>query len=180
LATFDAARQDWASEGSSSASRLSISTAGPITNEGGQPIHWTPTHIWRTSPLEYKVCQVLEWDLAHAKIVDNTGIHEVAHSDIQELRAEGGARRRAQARRPQSPLSQPLYHEAEARLSHSDQASWRSSSSEHGWGEEKARVGVSSLSVHLARQVAAKVDRQVEQMSAHILRALIGPRNMFL
>ena len=149
-----------------------------VTSDGRQ-IPWQPTHLWRTSLYEYRACQVLEWTSEHATIVDTTGVYSVAHSDVQVLQAEGGAPR-AQARRPQSTFPQSPSPEVEARMPRGDQASWRSSSSEHAWGEATDLVGVSSLSVHVARQVAARVDRQVEQMSAHILRALIGQRNMFL
>ena len=75
-----------------------------VTSDG-QRIQWTPTHLWRTSPFEYRACKVLEWASDHATIVDNTGVYEIAHSELQALRAETRVSQREQEEENRTNLS---------------------------------------------------------------------------
>ena len=74
----------------------------------------------------------------------------------------------------------PSETEGETRTTLSARDFTQSASRAREANDSMTRVEVSSLSQHVAQQVAAQVERHVVQLSAHILRALIGPQNIFL
>ena len=174
MADLDAIRQEWAHDAPSRSAGFGTSSPGHVTRTtDGQKISWTPTHLWKTSPFEYRACQVLNRDEDRATVVDNTGVYVISQSDLQELRIEGRATNREQARRTQFSFQE------DAGLAHGDPEPWSSSFIEPRHAHVD-RIGLSSLSQQLAQQIAAQADRRMTMLSAHILRALIGPRNIFL